>query len=171
MALRLVPLTLTEIRRYVAEHHRHNRPPLGWRFGVGVVDESGALVGVGVAGQPVSRRLDDGLTVEITRVCTDGHRNANSRLYGALCRAAAALGYQRVITYTLQSESGSSLRAAGFTCDGEAGARPGQTHWSPSRPRRERDLFGKSETPNDPKLRWSRQVGEVWSVIRERVAS
>jgi hypothetical protein len=76
---------------------------------------------VAIVGRPVARRMDDGETVEINRVCTDGTRNACSLLLGAVRRAARALGYKRVITYTLPSEGGASLRAAGYRFDGEAG--------------------------------------------------
>jgi hypothetical protein len=83
------------------------------KFALGVASD-GLLVGVAVVGRPVARHLDDRLTLEVTRSCTDGTRNANSKLYGAAWRAARALGYQRLITYTEDSESGTSLRAAGF---------------------------------------------------------
>ncbi len=149
----LAPVTLTEARRFVAEHHRHNRAPQGWLFGVGL-REGDSLVSVAIAGRPVSRNLDDGRTVEITRVCTLGQRNANSRLYGALCRAAAALGYSRAVTYTLLSESGSSLRAAGFQ---QAEQLSQRTSWAnPSRPRQDRTIWGERTLPDEPRVRWER---------------
>ena len=74
-----------------------------------------------IAGRPVSRYLDDGRMLEVTRLCTDGTRNVCSFLYGAAARAAAAMGYDRIITYTLDSENGASLRASGWTCQGKAG--------------------------------------------------
>jgi hypothetical protein len=114
------------------------------------------LVGVAIAGRPVARKLQDGATVEVTRTCTDGTKNANSMLYGAITRAAFALGYRRVITYTLASEPGSSLRAVGFRVDAELPARVG---WDvPSRPRYETDLFGNERTPVGPKVRWVREA-------------
>lgn len=160
MTLELVPVTLAEARRFVAAHHRHNGPPLTWRFGVGLADGDGALVGVALAGNPVARKLAQAepRTVEVTRVCTVGDRNANSRLYGAICRAAAALGFTSAVTYTLDSESGSSLRAAGFLPDGPATTRPGQTWAMPSRPRVETNLFGEPTTPDEPKTRWRRNL-------------
>ena len=106
----------------------------GSKFAIGAqVGEQ--LVGVAIVGRPVAPRLDDGLTAEITRVCTDGTRNACSLLYGACRKAAKALGYVRIFTYTLPEEGGSSLRAAGFRLDktdagGPAKAwhnRPGRT--------------------------------------------
>lgn len=109
----IVPITLAQAKAFIAEHHRHNKPPVGWKFGVGV-NSSGVLVGVATAGRPVARHYDDGLTLEANRVCTDGARNANSMMYGAIWRAAKALGYRRCITYSQRDESGASLRAAGW---------------------------------------------------------
>lgn len=150
----IVPITLRQARGFVGKHHRHNLPSKGWKFGVGLTVGDSQLVGVGMAGQPVSRRLDDGLTIEITRVCTDGTRNANSMIYGALSRAAFALGYRRIITYTLQSESGASLRAAGFKVAAEL---PSTRGWDRSgRPRVESDLFGRERTPHEAKVRWEK---------------
>ena len=111
--LKLVPISIREANLWVAHHHRHNRPPQGALFSLGV-EQDGQLVGVALVGRPVGRGLQDGRTVEVTRVCTDGTRNACSFLYGRARRAAAALGYERVVTYTRQDESGASPRAAGF---------------------------------------------------------
>lgn len=144
-----MPVRLGEARKFVGAHHRHNLPPVGHLFSVGVEDD-GELVGVAIAGRPVARHLDDGRTVEITRSCTTGHRNANSMLYGALIRAARALGYQRVITYTLAEEPGSSLRAVGFT---PVEALEARDRWT--RPNRyQTDLFGEDRRPPGPKVRW-----------------
>lgn len=133
MTLHLVPLTQTAARDAVQRWHRHHRPPRGDLFRVGVATADGILVAVGMAGRPVARHLDDGATVEVTRVASDGTRNTCSMIYGALTRAAWALGYTRVITYTQASESGASLRAAGWKLVAERPARPG---WDvPSRPR------------------------------------
>lgn len=111
--LRLEPITYAEACEFIREHHSHHLPPQGWRFGVAVSDGE-RIVGVVTIGRPVARHLDDGRTAEITRCCTNGTKNAASKLYGAACRAARALGYERVITYTLASERGTSLRAAGY---------------------------------------------------------
>ncbi len=113
MELDLRPITLRDAARFVNTNHRHLSAPRGWRFGVGLWKDN-ALVGVAVAGRPIARKNDDGFTLEVTRNCTDGTRNACSRLYGAIRRAARALGYRRLITYTRLGESGASLRAAGF---------------------------------------------------------
>jgi hypothetical protein len=112
----VVPVKRDVARAFIREHHRHSGAPIGdvIRVGLAVDDE---LVAVAMAGRPVARLLDDGRTLEVLRVCTLGHDNACSRLYGALARAAKALGWKRLITYTLASEPGTSLRAAGFTVD------------------------------------------------------
>lgn len=107
------PITLRQAQAFVAEHHRHNKPPRGWKFGVSVM-RGDELVGVATAGRPVARLLDNGLTLEVNRTCTDGSKNANSMLYGAVWRAAKAMGYRRGITYTQADECGASLRAAGW---------------------------------------------------------
>jgi len=132
--LEIVPITLKLAKDFVAAHHRHNKPPVGHKFSVGLVCD-GVLVGVACAGRPVARMLDDGRTIEVTRTCTDGTPNANSMLYGAVWRAAKAMGYRRAITYTQGDETGASLRAVGWTRAKELPARAG---WdAPSRPRQD----------------------------------
>lgn len=120
MALELVPVTLREARAFIHEHHRHHRPPQGGLFAIGCARE-GTVVGVAIVGNPVARNLADEWTAEVTRLATDGTRNACSLLYGASWRAAKALGYRRLVTYTLVRESGSSLVAAGWKLIGECG--------------------------------------------------
>lgn len=119
--LTIVPLPLDEANQFVRVHHRHHQPVVGHKFSLGVADEGGAIRGVAIVGRPVARRLDNGLTLEVNRVATDGCPNACSALYGACRRAAFALGYRRLITYILVSEPGTSLRAAGWKCLGERG--------------------------------------------------
>lgn len=114
MQLEVQPISFREAAAFVARHHRHHPPSKGWKFGVAVNKTGGDVVGVAVVGRPVSRILDDGWTLEVTRCCTDGTLNAASMLYGAAWRAAKALGYRRLITYTLVEEPGTSLRAAGW---------------------------------------------------------
>ncbi|MFI9423413.1 XF1762 family protein [Streptomyces achromogenes] len=94
--------------------HRHHAPPAGQVFAVGAADEDGTLRAVAIVGRPVARHFDDGTTLEVTRTASDGVRNANSLLYAASWRAAKALGYRRLITYTQDGESGASLRGAGW---------------------------------------------------------
>lgn len=93
------PVTFRQAGAFVASLHRHNKPPRGHKFSVGLFDQE-RLVGVAMAGRPVARAIDNGLTLEINRTCTDGTKNANSMLYGACRRAAWAMGYRRCITYT-----------------------------------------------------------------------
>jgi hypothetical protein len=111
--VRVIPITLRQASDFISQHHRHNKPPRGWKFGIGLELE-GQLIGVATAGRPVARHYDDGLTLEVNRTCTDGTPNANSKLYGAIWRAAKAMGYRRCITYTQADETGASLRAVGW---------------------------------------------------------
>lgn len=106
-------MTFKAACEFVKRLHRHNKPPAGHKFSIGLTDGVG-LVGVAMAGRPIARAFDDGLTLEVNRTCTDGTHNANSMLYGAVRRAGFGMGYTRIITYTQADESGASLRAAGF---------------------------------------------------------
>lgn len=119
--LRLVPVTLKQANEFVKKHHRHHGPVTGWKFGVGL-ESDGELVGVVIAGRPVARmtQKNEPQTIEVTRVCTLGHRNAPSMLYGAISRAAFALGYTRVISFILCTETGHSLKCAGWKCVGRS---------------------------------------------------
>lgn len=139
--LRVVPVSFADAAAFVDHHHRHHRRPAGHKFSIGVADGE-QLVGVAMVGRPVARHYDDGLTLEVNRTATDGTANANSMLYGAAWRAAKALGYGRLITYTQAGESGGSLRAAGWRVLAERPARSGW--WTPSRPREDR---GTDATP------------------------
>ncbi len=147
MKLRIVPITQREAFAWVERTHRHHKPPRGSLVQLAVARDD-EVVGVAVVGRPVSRMLQDGWTAEVTRVATDGTRNACSMLYGAAWRAVRALGYRRLVTYTLPEEGGASLRGAGFQLIGEAGG----GSWSRTdRPRV--DLH-----PMQVKLRWERQA-------------
>jgi hypothetical protein len=120
--LLLVPISLKEANAFVGREHRHHpHPTRGHKFSVAVATTDGVMRGVAIAGRPVSRMLDDGITLEVLRVATDGTPNACSKLYSAIRRAAIAMGYpaHRVITYTLASESGRSLHAAGWVRDAD----------------------------------------------------
>lgn len=120
MSLLIVPMTLGEANAFVEMHHRHHEPTAGHKFSIGCSDGS-KIVGVVIVGRPVARMSDDGFTLEVNRCCTDGSRNACSMLYRAAWRASKALGYRRLITYTLPEEGGASLRGAGFKLLGKAG--------------------------------------------------
>ncbi|MFD9947137.1 XF1762 family protein [Nonomuraea sp. NPDC059023] len=123
--LHIVPVTLAQAKDFVTQHHRHHKAPVGHRFSIGLADITNTLIGVAIAGRPVARHYDDGLTLEVTRTCTLGTRNANSKIYGAVRRIATEMGYQRLITYTHATESGASLRGAGWTHTCTRAARPG----------------------------------------------
>ena len=120
--LTLIPIPLKEANAFVAAHHRHHKPVTGHKFSLGCM-KNGQLVGVAIVGRPVSRYLDDCMTLEVDRLCSTGEKNVCSFLYGAAAKAARALGYRKIITYTLESEPGTSLRAAGWSCAGLAGGK------------------------------------------------
>ncbi len=115
-----VRITLDEANAFVREHHRHHKPVVGHLFSIGAI-LGDRIVGVVIVGRPVARMRDDGLTAEVTRLCTDGTRNACSFLYGRAARAAFALGFKRIGTYLLAFEPGTSCVAAGWRLVGEAG--------------------------------------------------
>lgn len=141
--LGLQPLTLRAARTYVNEIHRHHKAPQGGLFAIGAALD-GVLVGCVIVGKPVARMNDDGATAEVTRLASDGSKNVCSLLYAAAWRTARGMGYRRLITYTLVTEPGTSLRAAGWKLIGQAGG----GKWSrPSRPRLD-------DHPTELKLRW-----------------
>lgn len=138
------PITFKQASDFINQYHRHHRATVGHKFSVGLYDDD-KLCGVAVCGRPVSRYYDDGLTCEINRLCTDGTYNACSMLYGACCRIAKEMGYKKIITYILKSESGASLKASNFVYDGEAGG----THWTGKRNKGH-------DIPAEMKTRWYR---------------
>jgi len=144
--LHVVPTELDEANSFIEQHHRHHGPVVGWKFGVAVADEDGIVRGVAVVGRPVSRMLQDGWTLEVTRLATDGCANACSALYAACWRACRALGWRKLITYTLSDEPGASLRGAGWKCIGQAG---GGSWNRTARPRVDKH-------PTQGKLRWEK---------------
>lgn len=130
--LRITPIDFSEANAFIAVHHRHHNPVVGHKFSIAVSDETGKVRGVAMVGRPVARNSDNGYTLEVNRLCTDGARNACSMLYASAWKAAKALGYSRLVTYTLPAEGGASLRAAGWKLIGERGG----GNWNvPSRPR------------------------------------
>ena len=148
--IEIVPMALREANAYVTEHHRHHGVSRGHKFSVAIADKQGTVRGVAIVGRPVSRHLDNGRTLEVTRCCTDGVANGCSMLYGAARRVAFALGYRRIVTYTLASESGGSLKASGWRCLGE---RKGGTWSSAERPRVDKH-------PTGAKMLWEETKGE-----------
>lgn len=143
MSLELLPITHATAKSFVRNYHRHHLPPVGMIFCVGLCSGD-ELVGVAIAARPRARMLQDGRTIEVTRTATDGTRNANSMLYGAVWRAAKALGYRRAITYTQDGETGASLRAAGWLA---VKTLPPSAGWDrPSRRRSDRGVDGIART-------------------------
>lgn len=124
MSLRVVPVYRDRAFDFITAWHRHHQPPPGFLFAIGAAQDD-TLVGVATAGRPVSRHLDDGLTIEVTRVATTGEFNACSMLYRACWRSAKHRGYHRAVTYTRSDEGGASLRAAGWLLAAKLPARPG----------------------------------------------
>jgi hypothetical protein len=147
MGLTILPCELAEANAFVEQHHRHHGRVVGHKFSIAVA-EGERVCGVAIVGRPVSRRLDDGMTLEVTRCCTDGTKDAASALYGAARRSAFALGYKKLVTYTLNTEPGISLKAAGWKNLGAAGG----GSWSvPSRPRVDKH-------PTQGNIRWEAQL-------------
>lgn len=144
--LRIIPCTYHHAADYVNAYHRHHNAPVGCKFCIAVSDGE-TVHGVAICGRPVSRHLDNGFTLEILRVCTDGTKNACSMLYGACCRIAKQMGYTDVYTYTLISEDGSSLKASNFECEGTAGG----THWTGKRNKGQ-------DIPKEMKIRWHKSL-------------
>lgn len=153
-AICLRPVGLAEANDFVRLHHRHHGKARGHKFSVGVEDERGCLRGVAIAGRPVARLLDNGRRLEVLRVATDGTHNACSMLYGACARAAEGLGYRRsdVLTYILETESGASLRAAGWVL--VKGDSPGGS-WSTS------SRYRYDKAPTIGKQRWHAALPEA----------
>lgn len=149
VCVRIVPLELREANDLVARWHRHHKPVQGHRFSIGAV-VGGRLVGAGIVGRPVARLAGHPReVVEVTRLVTNGCPNACSALYGAAARAAKAMGYRRIQTYVLDTEEGTSLRAAGWQCEGVAGG--GVWKHTDGKPRR-------SDQPTCKKVRWARTL-------------
>ena len=144
--MRVAPITLKAANEYVKDVHRHHPTVPGCCFCISLLDDAGQIVGVAIVGRPVARMLQDGVTAEVIRVATDGTKNACSMLYGAAWRAARAIGYTRMVTYTLPEEGGASLRASGWKCTSETA---GGGEWS--RPSRARAAM---KSPTAKKSRW-----------------
>lgn len=150
MVLEIVPMTLREANAFVEQKHRHHGKVVGHKFSIGASNGK-EIVGVAIVGRPVGRYLDDGWTLEVNRLCTDGSRNACSMLYAAAWRATRAMGYKRLITYILDTEPGTSLKAAGWKCVGQAGG----LRWTGKR-RPQVDLY-----PAQMKIRWEIRTEEA----------
>lgn len=136
--LKVRPISIREANTYVERYHRHHSKKTGCKFAIAVYDEE--LHGVAICSNPVGRNADDGLTLEVSRLCTDGTYNACSILYGACARIAKEMGYRKIQTYILQSECGTSLKASGWVNEGVAG-RPSWSGKGASKRQKERDAY------------------------------
>jgi hypothetical protein len=156
--MRVVPLTLSQANALVARLHRHHKPVTGHRFSIGA-EADGRLVGAAIIGRPVARMTDQYHVAEVTRLVSDGTRNACSILYAAAARAADAMGFDHIQTFILESEPGTSLRAAGWHRDGSAGG--GDWERTSGSRRGQLSLDGRINRDDQPmggKVRWSKQL-------------
>lgn len=163
--LEIRPISIAKANEYVERFHRHHGKKTGCRFAIGCY-EGRELHGVAICSNPVARNADDGLTLEVSRLCTDGTRNACSILYGACARIAKEMGFYKIQTYILETETGTSLKASGWKCEGRAGS----VSWlhNASERTKERnmyiqmELFPKKKPPEQMKQRWVRQLREIY---------
>lgn len=161
--LEIRPISIAAANAYVEQHHRHHGAKTGCRFAIAVYDEQGGLHGVAICANPVARNADDGLTLEVSRVCTDGTHNACSILYGSCARIAKEMGFRRIITYILESEDGTSLKASGWHCDGDGF---GAVNWDVCNSKRtiernatkQMSIFPEKRPPEEMKKRWSKEI-------------
>jgi hypothetical protein len=138
------PITLKQANQFVIDNHRHHKPVIGHKWSIGLMDNA-EIVGVAIVGRPVARGADDGVTAEVTRLATNGISNGCSMLYGACARVAKSMGYCKIQTYILNSESGISLKATGWEL--EALTAGGQ--WV-----RKDGITNRTDQPTDKKQRW-----------------
>lgn len=155
--MELRQISLAKANAFVIEHHRHHDLAVGHKWSIGAYRD-GELCGVAIVGRPTGRRLDDGKTLEITRLCTDGTRNACSFLYAAAARRAKREGYAKIITFILQSEPGTSLRAAGWKLEAEKAGKPTWNKQRYAGRQEQLTLFPKKQPPAEYKQRWSREL-------------
>lgn len=144
MAMSVVPITLRKANEVILEWHRHHKPSRGHKFSIGLMKDNN-LIGVAICGRPVSRAADNGFTLEVSRLCTDGTKNACSKLYGACARIAKEMGYIKIQTYILEKEIGTTLKASGWIM--EAVTAGGQ--W-----KRTDGVINRTDQPTEPKQRW-----------------
>lgn len=148
MSLRVRPLTLKQANTLVNDLHRHHKPVTGHRFSLGVYDGD-RFCGAAIVGRPVARVVDQYAVAEVSRLVTDGTKNACSILYAAAARACAAMGFDHIQTYTLATEPGTSLRAAGWTTDGTTSGGDWNNSWRKGR---------RTDQPMEPKTRWRKTL-------------
>ena len=155
------PISISKANAYVEQFHRHHGKKVGCKFAISVF-EGDILHGVAICSNPVARNSDDGFTLEVSRLCTDGERNACSMLYGACARIAKEMGYRKIQTYILESENGASLKASGWEKEAD---KVGVVDWdtAPNERQRKRNekpvqlcLFSEKKPPKELKQRWIR---------------
>ncbi len=151
MKLFVIPIELVQANQVVAAWHRHHQPCQGHRFSLGVIDEDGCVHGAAIIGRPVARLAGHPSKVlEVTRLVTDGTKNCCSMLYSAAARAGKEMGFEKIQTYILaDQETGTSLKASGWVCEGLAGG--GQWKHTDNKPRR-------TDQPTEKKMRWTKQL-------------
>ncbi len=156
MSLTIRPISLKDANAYVIANHRHHDKATGHKFSLAVYDGD-RLCGVAIVGHPQSRMIDNANVLEVLRLCTDGTYNACSILYGRCARVGKEMGYQKIITYILESELGSSLKACGWVCEEE---KCGGVAWNGQREverHRQTELFEtKRKPPQELKKRYAK---------------
>lgn len=157
--LRIKPIELKEANKFIVRLHRHHKEVQGHKFSIGCLSND-TLAGVAVCGRPVSRHLDTGLILEVTRLCTDGTKNVCSKLYAACARIAKELGYDKIQTYILKSETGLSLKASGWECENnDVGGKAWNSSGKTKRTSSTINLFGEEKKyPNEKKQRWIKKI-------------
>lgn len=149
--MKTIPLTLAQANELISAWHRHHKPAQGHRFSIGSLDGVD-IIGAAIIGRPVGRKTDQYLIAEVTRLVTNGHKNACSFLYAAAARIAREMGFQKIQTFILKEEPGTSLEAAGWTFEGLTDSAPHKWHSREGR---------RSDQPNEPKQRWGKFLGRV----------
>lgn len=161
--MKAIPIELKEANAFVQKLHRHHNPVHRDKFRIGCINDNGELIGVVQCARPVSRCLDDGKTLEVVRLCSDGTENVCSFLYSRAARIAKEMGYKKIITYILESENGASLRASGWHKEAES---HGGSWNTPSRPRelisQQLSLFeeNKAKYSTEKKQRYAKELKE-----------
>lgn len=159
MKMEVKPITLQKANAFVIEHHRHHDRATGHKWSLGAYKD-GELHGVAIVGRPTGRRLDDGKTLEVTRLCTDGTKNVCSFLYAAAARRARREGYERIITFILEGEPGTSLRAAGWKLEKEKAGKPSWNRQRYESKPEQLSMIPKKTPPAVYKQRWAKVLQE-----------
>lgn len=155
--MNISPIFQKDANKFVLKHHRHHRPVVGSIFQVALKKE-GQIIGVAICGRPVGRKIDFTKVIEVNRLCVlDGQPNACSKLYATCARIAKEMGYEQIRTYILESEIGTSLKAAGWICYGEAGGKSWNSSGNRIRQSVTVGLFGEQKYPEQMKTLWVKQ--------------